>query len=196
MAESAESIIIAANATVSTAPYSGSLAFPTSPTASLDAAYSDVGFVSEEGASFTDSQSTDDIRVWQSFYPVRTFVTEKTSSLEFVCKQFDPESVGLALGGGTVTVTGTAPNEIATYVPPAPEDIDYRSLVLTWEDGGNDFRLVFPRGIVNGDVSVNLARSGSADLPIAYKATPLGAPDANEESNAFYLLTNHPNWTD
>ena len=48
-------------------------------TDALDPAFLAVGFTTEDGAKFTDEKSTNQVRPWQSFYPVRTHITERSA---------------------------------------------------------------------------------------------------------------------
>jgi hypothetical protein len=157
----------------------------------LNAAFDEHGFVSDDGVTFRDGKEVEGIPAWQSFYDIRKIVAAKTSGAEFVLKQFNPDNAALAFGGGEVDVS----SGVATYTPPPPGEIDERSLVIEWEDGDYTFRLVFPKGMVTDDVESNLVRTASADLPIAYEATPEGAPVEGEpDTFPFYILSDHPAW--
>lgn len=160
---------------------------PTNVATALAATWVEVGFVSEDGVTFTDSQDINDIPAWQSFYPIRKVVSSKASKLEFVMRQWNETTVPLAFGGGTISrVSG-----VTTYTPPAPGTIFYRAMVVEWTDGGNTFRLVVPRGLATGEVSSKIVRTDAADLPISFDVVPSGSPVAGQLSTqAWYLLTN------
>jgi hypothetical protein len=189
MAQNSENIVIGASGQIFTGPASDDLTLPTDVETDLDSELVEVGTVSDDGVTFTDSRTSEDINSWSSFYPVKSITTGKTGSLEFVCREWNPESVALAFGGGEIDETAG----VATYVPAPPQVQDYRALVVQWEDDGGIFRLVSPRGRVSGDVSTNLVRTGPADLPISYQINPAGIPVEDElETNPWYLLTDHP----
>lgn len=189
MTQDASEVVVGANGSVSTAPFGTAL--PTNVATALNAAFDEHGFVSDDGVTFRDGKEIEGIPAWQSFYDIRKVVSAKSSGGEFVLKQFNPANAQLAFGGGSVDVT----SGVATYTPPPPGEIDERSLVVEWVDGDYTFRLVFPKGMVTDDVESNLNRTNSMDLPIAFEATPEGAPVEDEpETFPFYIISDHPAW--
>lgn len=166
-------------------------AVPTDITA-LSAAYIDVGYISEDGVTFTGGAEIEDIPAWQSFYPVRKIITARSAAVEFVMRQWNGENLKLAFGGGqVVTAAGKT-----FYRPPDPSEFDTRVMVVEWEDGAETYRLVVPRGLVSGETSTSVSRSSAADLPISFAITPSGAaqtlttPTAGElATQPWYILT-------
>lgn len=184
----ASEVVIGANGAFLTAPFGTTL--PTT-LADPDAAFVDHGYTSEDGVTFRDEKEVEDIEAWQSFYPVRKVVAAKTSGIETVLRQFNPDNAQLAFGGGAVDVSGG----VATYTPPAPGELADISAIVDWQDGDYNFRLVVPKAIVTGEVETNLVRTAAADLPIALEATPEGEPtDGDPETFPFYILSDHPAW--
>jgi hypothetical protein len=189
MTQDASEVVVGGNGSVSTAPFGTTL--PTNIDTALNAAFFEHGYVSEDGVTFRDDKEIEGIPAWQSFYDIRKVVAAKTSGCEYVLRQFNPENVQLAFGGGEYDVSAG----VATYTPPAPGEIDERSLVVEWQDGDYTFRLVFPKGIVTGEVESVLNRTQATDLPIAFEATPEGAPVEGEpDTFPFYILSDHPAW--
>lgn len=176
----ADSIVVAANGTVRVAPVGTTQ--PTDPTAAPAAAWLDLGYVSEDGVTFTDSKEIEDVLAWQSFYPVRKIITGKDATLSFALREWDERSIPLAFGGGTVTSPSAG---VWRYEPPAPGTLDLRALMIDWEDGDKDYRLIIPRGLVTEAVETNLTRTGAADLPITFSAIPASTSD-----DPYVLLTN------
>lgn len=185
----ASEVVVGANGRVLVAP-ADSAVFPTTM-ASLDAGWAEVGYVSEDGVTFTDGKEIEDIPAWQSFYPIRKIVATKSTMVEFVMRQWNEDTVALAFGGGAVTRAGG----VATYIPPAPGEIDERAMIVEWEDGEDTYRIVLPRGIVSGEVSANVTRTAAADLPVSFEVTPEGLPvEGDPETNPWYLLTDSDNF--
>lgn len=180
MSNDADEIVIAANGIVRVAPV-GTTA-PTDPTSAPAAAWRHLGYVTEDGATFTDSKEIEDILAWQSFYPVRKIVTSKDARVSFALRQWNENTIPLAFGGGSVTNPSTG---VWRYAPPSPEDIDERALMIDWQDGTKDYRLIIPKGIVTDAVETNLVRTDSAVLPITFAAVPASTSD-----DPWYLLTN------
>lgn len=191
MAVDANEVVVGANGGVFVAP--AGTAVPTTPTAALNAAFVEVGYVSEEGVTFTGGVEQEDILAWQSFYPIRKLITARSAGVEFIMKQWNESTIALAFGGGSIDRNGT----VTTYTPPTPSEFDARALVLEWEDGTNNYRLVIPRGQVSGEVSTQLVRNSAADLPVSFEATPdsdplaLSAPPTAGQllTQPWYLLT-------
>lgn len=179
MTANADEIVVGANGKVYVAETSATM--PTGVSGTMPTGWTDLGFVTEDGVTFTDSKETETIGAWQSFYPVRRIVTSKDASVSFALRQWNKDTVALAFGGGTVTEP-TA--NVFKYTPPDPEDIDERALCLEFTDGSKVYRLVMEKGMVSDAVETQLVRTGAADLPITFSATPDSGDDA------YYLLTN------
>src|SRR5680860_985390 len=169
MALSADSIIIAGSGSTSVAPVGSTL--PIDVLTALDAAFIDLGYITEEGASFRRSKSTEPITAWQSFNALKYVVTEVADEVEFMLRQWDANTLPLAFAGGAIATTAAVVGPPAvpvyyTYTPPDPEDIDERALVLEWLYDTSTFRLVIPRIMVTSGVETQLTRSQASDLPI------------------------------
>lgn len=175
----ADAIVVAGNGTVRVAPV-GTTA-PTTPTASPVAAWLDLGYVTEDGATATFDKETEDVLVWQSRYPVRTLITGESLVIAFGLREWDERTIPLALGGGTVTNPSAG---VWKFVPAAAGTVDYRAFMLDWVDGDKNFRLIIPRGLATGSVETNLVRTDSAVLPIEFSALPASTSD-----DAYTLLS-------
>ena len=115
MAQDATEVVVGANGDVYVAPVGTSL--PLDVDDPLNAAFSEaLGFTSEDGVTATDGKTTENIGAWQSFYPLRTLVTERNFTVAFVLRQWNQDTVSLAFGGGTFTAVGSH----TTYTPPDP----------------------------------------------------------------------------
>lgn len=180
MPTDANEIVVAGNGTVRVAPV-GTTA-PTTPTATPAAAWIDLGYITEDGATFRDSKDIADIEAWQSFYPVAKIITGKEATVSFALMQWNERTVPLAFGGGSVTNPSAG---VWRFAPQSPGTIDYRALMIDWADGIKSYRLIIPRGLVIEAVDTNLVRTDSAVLPITFSAVPVSSSD-----DPFVLLTN------
>lgn len=174
MAQNTDAVMIAGDGGIFLAPTGSTL--PTDVATVLDAAFVDLGYVSEDGVTWRNEQTKEPVTAWQSFYPLKYRVTETTSELEFTLKQFDLYTLPRAMGGGTVTET-PGPPQYFTYVPPAPETIEERAVVLEWEYSTFDYRLVIPRAMVTGSVETVLSRNQESELQVTLSV--LGTPGAD-----------------
>lgn len=181
MAQDTGQIRVAANGQVRVADVGATL--PANIDAAYSVAWTDLGFTSEDGVTFTDGKSIENIPVWQLFYPARRIVTERDATLAFVLRQWSGDTVQLAFGGGALTQDGAGQYR---YVPPAPETIDERALAIDWQDGTINYRLLIPRGMVTENVETNLVRTAAADLPITFGII------GDETEDPWILLTDDP----
>lgn len=181
MAKDTDEIVVGANGTIWVAPV-GTTA-PADEVAAPAAGWIDLGYASEDGVTFNDSRTLDAISVWQLFYAARRIVTEVETTISFVLRQWNKNTVPLAFGGGTVS-TPTAGHH--KFVPPAAGTIDERALMVDWVDGAKHYRLVVPKGVATEAVETNLTKSGAADLPIGFAVLGTDGVDP------WYLLTDDP----
>lgn len=159
-------------------------AAPTNATTALAAGWSDLGYVSEDGATFSEGKDITDINAWQSFYPIRYIVNSRQVTVSFTLRQWNNKTVEFALGG---TITG-GPTDF-TYTPPSPEELDLRQMALEWYDSSKSYRLYIRRGLVTENVETQLIRTDAANLPITFSAMDPGSGTA-----VYSLFTNDANF--
>lgn len=181
MSLDSDEIMVGQNGSISVAAYGTTL--PTSINSVIHADFLDLGYLTEDGVTFTDGKTINDVNAWQSFYPLRKIISARESMVKFALEQWNIYTVQLAFGGGSVTEPSTGEYK---YVPPSPEEVDYRSMVVDWQDGTTNYRLVIPRGLVTESVETSLVRSEQATLPITFSV--LGA----DAQDAWYFLTDDP----
>ena len=178
MTTDASHILVGTTGTVSVAPTT--TAAPTTTSGALNAAFIDMGFLSEDGFTFTESKDVADINVWQSFYPARKLITGRAVQVSFALREWKKDTVEFALGG---TVTAAHPNH--KYEPPTASALGLKSMVIDWQDGTRFYRLYFPTGLVTEAVESNMTRTDAGNLPITYVAT-----DPGGGTSIYSLFTN------
>lgn len=183
MPKEVDEIVVGANGSVRVAPLGSPL--PVGVEAAYAAAWTDLGYTSEDGVTARDEKTLAEIPVWQLFYPARRVVTARNFVVSFALRQWSGETVALAFGGGAV-VTTAGPPEFFTYEPPEPEDIDERMLSIEWLDGLKIYRLHLNRGIVTENVETKLTKASAADLPITFGII------GEEGVKPWSLVTNDP----
>lgn len=181
MGKDVDEILIGANGTLWVGPVG--TAAPADETAAPNAAFLDVGFLSEDGVTVRDSKDQSIVNVWQMFYAARRPITGRDFTISGALRQWSKITVPLAFGGGAITTPSAGHFK---YTPPAPEVLDDRAVLLDWVDGTRKYRLVVPRMSVTDAVETNIKRSDPADLPIALGV--LG----EDGVTPWYLLTNDP----
>jgi hypothetical protein len=178
MPTNANLVVVASNGKVSVGPTTTPA--PTNVATALNAGFLEVGFISEEGATFTESKDITDINAWQSFYPIRKIVNSRSVQVSFAMREFNKRAIEFALGG-TVTKVGSE----WTYTPPSPTSTGIVSVVVEWFDGTKSYRLYFPTGIVSEAVESTLTRTAASDLPVTFSAT-----DPGTGGSIYTLFTN------
>lgn len=94
-------------------------ALPATADATLDAAWTEVGYVSQDGLTVSVSASTDNIRDWGN-KSVRLFVTDSEETAQSTVITTTQETLETVLGAGNVTSTQgtvTASMSLATLPP-------------------------------------------------------------------------------
>jgi hypothetical protein len=176
VAKDSDNIKIAANGSLWVAPVGSTL--PVDATTALNVAFVDVGYLTEDGITITPSQDMTVIRSWQSYVPTRRVTNTRDLTVAGVMQEFKRSNLVLAMGGGS---TGMA-SGIVTYTPPSPGGAPYeRAVVVEWQDGTAQFRLVVPRMLVSELGAITLRRSEEAKLPFT-----LGIID--EDGDGGFLL--------
>lgn len=163
--------IIAGTGTLYHAPEGTTL--PAYLSDALDPAFVAVGFITEDGAKFTDEKDTNDVRAWQSFYPVRKHITGRSAMIELTLMQWNEPNMILAYGGGGITEP--QPGEYR-YNPPEPEELAISAIVIDFADGDKLYRFSAGRAFVTSNTETTWAKSGPALLPITFEIlAPEGA---------------------
>ena len=162
MAQNAQDVVVAGTGAVYVAP--DGTALPADLATPLPSEWIDVGYVSEDGVTFTFSREQEEVNAWQVSTPVRVLVTNEPITIAFELIQFDRTTVSLAFRGGTFTGTSSP----YTYTPPDPGHSDVRAIVVDAVDGDYDFRFCFPRVQISEDVETSLVRSDAVRLPLTF----------------------------
>jgi hypothetical protein len=177
----ADNIVVGSGGSIYVAPLGTSM--PTDLASPLNAAFVDVGYISEDGITLTAATEVTDVNAFQSLLPVRKIVTGRSFDLSFVLREWTEANVVLAFGGGDVTEPTAG---VYRYDPPAAGDGLYeRALVVEWQDGTKNYRLCVERGVVTEAVETNVSRTGAADLPITFSVL-------DSSGTTYYLLTDDP----
>lgn len=177
MAISADEVRVAGTGRVYTAPKGTAL--PTTVDSALPADWTDLGYVTTDGVSFTFSRETEDLAAWQGD-KIRVLSLSEPKMVEFTLMQTDAAVLETAFGGGTiVTAAG-----VTTYTPPLRGENVERSMVIEFLDDDITYRYCFGRVQQEGDVNFVLTREGAVEYPVTFgvlEATP-----------AYTIITNDP----
>lgn len=175
-----DEIAVFANGAVYRAPIGTAL--PTTAAASLNSEFTHLGYISEEGVTFSPSMDVEMIRAWQSFYPVKRFVTGRDATMSFELLQLNGENLSLAFGGGTFATVSSGQ---FSYTPPDPDDIDEFILLVQGVAGTDTWRIIFRRAMVTELSEITFARTDAARLPITVGVIA----DDNTSTQPWLMLT-------
>lgn len=139
----------------------GSTALPSSYNATLNAAFVELGFTTDDGVTFTDEPTIDRKNAWQSFYPVRILETARMAKVAFELEQWNTDALRVATGGGTVETAGSG----AKFTPHAAGTIQEWTVIVDISDGDISDRYVLPKVITTSSFETQLTRTELATLP-------------------------------
>lgn len=166
-------IVVAAGSLVATAP--AGTAAPADPTLDPPVGWVDLGYINEDGVTWTESPDSTNLMAWQSADPVKVVVASITRTFAFNLMQWSADVLEFVLGGDTTAQTG--PPAFGRFIPSKVGPAE-GALLLRWESDGVHHQLWCPRGKVTGDVSAQLVRTTSANFAATFTATPSGSEDS------------------
>jgi hypothetical protein len=121
----------------------------------------------DEGLTFSESTDTEDVRVAESLYAIKTVTTGKTAAVSFAMSHISDLNWKLASNGGTPVITGTGATKLSVYVPPLV-GAEVR-VMLGFHSLDGDEVIVWPQVFNTGGFET--ARSGFASkhvLPVTF----------------------------
>lgn len=130
-----------------------------------DENFLNLGYITEDGATFNVSRESEDIYSWQSLDPVRTINKRIPKSVKFNLQQTTKETIELALGGGTWDPSEDEPI-VWTYTPPDVGDVDERAMIVQLIDGDLVYRWLFPRSLNKEGIEFNATRNKEIGYPV------------------------------
>ncbi len=139
-------------------------AFPDDIDTEPEAAWIDLGYTTEDGIVFSFGLDTDDLMTSQSLDPVRKLTTARPKTVNGSLRQFNRETLTLALGGGTWTEDGGTHE-----FHPAPSSyIDERALMVEFADGAAKARFCGRRTMVSEAVEFTLVNTAGLVFPLTF----------------------------
>lgn len=149
---------------------------PVDPAVTPSAPWIEVGLISEEGASFSYGQTSEEFKSWQRRNAVRRDVVSDEVTATFVLQEWKKSNFQFAFGGGSITNVSAS---VWRYnFPTGADDVAEKSLLLRWSDNGRNYQVCFDRGTVTEPVEVSLSRTALAQLPISFKALSAATSDS------------------
>ncbi|MFF8485157.1 phage tail tube protein [Streptomyces antibioticus] len=183
MSNDADNVRAALNGSIYMAP-KGSTA-PVDLDTAWDAAWEDLGFMSDDGVSMEYSTDVEDINAWQSLSPVRRILTSVDMTLGFTAIELKARTVTAYFPGATITNVSGAIQRLDIPSAPGPQEFAFG---LEWVDGDIKNRLVIPRGEITDRGAISLGRSAAVGLEMTVSAYASSAPEIAT------WLSNDPSW--
>lgn len=141
---------------------------PTSTSASLDSAFTGLGYHTEDGVSVNQSINVSEFKAWQSRSVIRREQDSNEFQISFALLQWNETNLPFAFGGGSITDLGGGQFK---YTPPADSDaLTEQSLIVDVDDGSRRGRFIVPRGTVTETSDVTFKRTEMAQLAVTFKA--------------------------
>lgn len=171
MSQDAAEIHVASNGSVHAGAVGSTV--PTTPTAALDGAFYDLGYLTEDGVTFTSTPTVEELRAWQEADPVRRITTTRSLTVAGNLMQTNQENFLVAFGGGSWSSPSAG---IYKYTPPLPSAALAEScVVVRSQDGTKNNNYNVFRANITEAVESTLSRSAAQLLPFTFSAlSPAG----------------------
>jgi hypothetical protein len=165
-------------------------AIPTTVDGTLNAAFRDLGYVSEDGVTEAYDEDTAEIKAWQNGVTVRRLITSSTASLSFTLLESKANVLELFHKGSSVVTDGDTGYKINVKAPA----VDRRTFVVDVVDGTDVIRIVVP----DGDVTERGEVVYKNDEPIGYQVTITAYPttQGSDENVVFVKLSEATGWSE
>jgi hypothetical protein len=133
----------------------------------LNAAFKELGYLDEDGASLTPNVELTDIMMWQSAVPVKTTLDTVTFEIQFNMGQVNITTWGLYFFVGTWTNNF---GQAKMVIPSSPGSQE-KALIIEWTDDlGDDVRLVIPTAVLADREALQLVRNNAQITGVTFRA--------------------------
>lgn len=153
----------------------------------LPTGYEDVGYMTDDGVSFSTETSVSEVTSFQAAQPTRSDITSETSTLTLQAQETKLLTLGLYTGAELASIVATAATgEVRIAKPERPSSRFYRVLSLAIDE--NEFGEIYiarflPRAKVTGKAEQAYAKADQAltwGLTFTgFKDTALGTAEAH-----------------
>jgi hypothetical protein len=125
-----------------------------------------LGYLSDDGPTISGSTDTEDIQPWQSRAPIRTVVTGRTMTVQFIMWQLNETTLALRFDADVPTpaADGSVSMQIRT-----DEDQHLYAIGIDTADGGRALRLIFHRASLSdsGDMQIQAGAAVPLDVTLS-----------------------------
>ncbi len=129
--------------------------------------WSILGYLSDDGPTVSQSTDSEDITPWQSVVPIRSVITSRGVTLQFVMWQLNAETIALYFD--TDVQTPAADGSVSIDVrTDSPQHI--YSVGIDSADADRVLRIVFPRASLSDAGDMQLQRGAAVPLDVTLSA--------------------------
>jgi hypothetical protein len=156
---------------------------PATAVDTLDAAFSDCGYVNEDGLTLTPERSTNTIKDWSGAV-IRTILEEFNGTLTWAHLEINEDSLKNAFGDEHVTVTpasGVHGKQIAVEI--GAHEMPRKTWAFRIKDGDNRIMIVVPDGQITETSEIAFTKAGAITLPVVLSCYP------DADGNSIYIYT-------
>jgi hypothetical protein len=166
MAKDASKVRVALTGSIWTGDEGATL--PTTISAAPGAGFTELGYTTEDGVTFTFGREVENLMGWQSTDPLRVLVTEEPKGVEFTLRQLE-RATFLNSFGGTITEPDSVgfPGEYE-WTPPAPGTMPVKVLIVEFDDADIKYRWIFRRAQDQAEREMQLMRTEAVNIPANY----------------------------
>ncbi len=162
MAGDASQIVVAGTGTLSLAPQGTAIPADTTVHSTLDAAFVDLGFTSDDGVTISDAMEIEDIEAWQALYPVRRVITGYSGSVSFDLLQWSKDIFEQVLHG---VVTEPTADVVHSFKPTRDGVLPEKTLIVDFIDGAELYRWIFHRVTLGADIEIPIDKKTAGVIP-------------------------------
>jgi hypothetical protein len=141
-------------------------ALPTSPSAELNVAFGDSGYVGEDGLTFAEDRSTNDVKDW-SGNVVRKILQSWAGDISWAHLEVNLQSLKNAFGEDQVTTDG---NVITVKI--GGFELPRKSWVFRMKDGDRRMLLAIPDGQITAKDDISFVAGEPITLPVTLSCYP------------------------
>lgn len=152
-------------------------ALPTTPIVVPNVAFTDLGYISEDGISLSQSSSWQKIKDWGGDQ-VRTFLTEFTGTLSWTFLETNDDALEAVYGAANVTVTAAGVStgkytaiKLNSSESPAGSWM-FNMADSTVGDVARTMRIVVPNGQITDRGDISFSRNEAVMFPVTLEAYP------------------------
>ncbi|MFF3333238.1 phage tail protein [Streptomyces sp. NPDC002888] len=137
--------------------------------------WTDLGYTSGDGVTFSKKDKLEPVDVWQAVSPVHFVYSDRDLTLKFSLLQFNEDTLPFFMGGGKVDPVAGATDVFKYDIADRPY-ANVRALGLEFTDvqasdgSAVTYRFGIPRGQVTAADDIKLARKSAAQLGITFTA--------------------------